>query len=692
MAGGSNGVTYSCVYMHDRKNCIAEVGSNNIPKFYDPPSSYVWLGLATYCYEGSAPDLPPPFAPLHATEEERNCRATWEKFHEPPHFSKRMVFLNAGKILPPGGKRGVEGMPPGLPYVQVYTQALFQVTGTTNVGGLVFPTRFQWNLFSVTGGRGPPLYPGGMRSRDWGEVEMTRIEVGRLATNYLPPLTPAAVITDTRLANNTNVGRFSYSTYDRRWRTVAELPKFKKTLEAASHRPKRPAPWLFGSVTAVAAVPALLFWLAGRWRQRRGKAMQDEADTPTSPALLSKEAMAGEAGDVTKSESEPASAAQLETTQDGSNAPTHALRVIIWVLGYKLVFFAAVFVAISLYPSSHYAGFRGHLHWPIGADDPTLASRLATWDGAHYLNLAKFGYVKGSPSCAFYPLWPALVSGISWLTGANMVVNGLLLANLFSLAACVLYYGLVQRLHGSKVANWALLLLLSFPGAIFFQFIYTESLFLLLVVLFFSFLMRGNYRGAAMVAFFLPLTKAIGIFCLAPFAWELWNKRRPPREFLWLGLLLAGYLCYFAVLWSFTGNPLEGYQAQRFYPNKPSIANIFNVSGILKSFLNVRSLHDLISSVLDRLFFVLFAVSLPLIWRLNKTCFWYAVFVGAVPALSAWFFSYSRNIMMCFPMFIVLGMACQPARRRWLVSYYLLLLAALQVFFLVQYVSFRWAG
>ena len=153
-----------------------------------------------------------------------------------------------------------------------------------------------------------------------------------------------------------------------------------------------------------------------------------------------------------------------------------------------------------------------------------------------------------------------------------------------------------------------------------------------------------------------------------------------------------GYAAYFLLMWLFTGNPFEGFLAQRHYPNQPSIANIVNLPGVWRAFTNAGSFHGSMDSILDRGFFVLFLVSLYGIWRLNKVYFLYALFAGAVPALSTWFFSYSRNIAMCFPLFILLAHFLQPKERRWAFWYYVLLLAGLQFFFLVQYLNFRWAG
>jgi hypothetical protein len=382
--------------------------------------------------------------------------------------------------------------------------------------------------------------------------------------------------------------------------------------------------------------------------------------------------------------------------QPSSNGATQQGRstkaILALALAYKLVFFSLAFLSFWAVPLWEDGGFSSHLHWPLNSVQPRVSSHLATWDAVHYLKLALEGYTKGSPSDAFYPLWPALIRAGAFLTAGNVFASGLLLGNLISLAGFVLFYRLVERHHGRAAAGLALAFLLAFPGAVFFQFIYTESLFMLLVTVFLTLLLQGRYRAAACVGFLLPLSKAIGIFCLVPLAWELWSRRQPGRRYAWLALPVAGYLAYFGVLWAFTGNPFEGYQAQRFYPNKPSIGNIFDIAGSVRAFLDVQSFHGARTSLLDRGFFVVFVAALPAIWRLNHTYFWYALFAGGVPGLATWFFSYSRNIMMCLPLFIVLGVRLQGPEKRWLRWYYLLLLGGLQVFFLVRYVNFMWAG
>jgi len=96
--------------------------------------------------------------------------------------------------------------------------------------------------------------------------------------------------------------------------------------------------------------------------------------------------------------------------------------------------------------------------------------------------LSQGGYAAGDRACAFYPLWPLAIRAATPLAGGDPLVAGLVLSNGASLAAWAMFYTAVGRRWGPAAAGWALALLVSFPGALFFQFPYTESLFLLGVV------------------------------------------------------------------------------------------------------------------------------------------------------------------------------------------------------------------
>jgi hypothetical protein len=152
------------------------------------------------------------------------------------------------------------------------------------------------------------------------------------------------------------------------------------------------------------------------------------------------------------------------------------------LLIWKVAYLGGVWVALALWGEMEEARFQGFMmHWP--REGPSIfVSNFATWDGAHYLFLSEEGYGPGVRSNAFYPLL-LLVRWAAVLTGGNHLMAGLLVANACSLAGWVLFYEVARRRFGPETALGSLVLLVTFPGSLFFQFVYTEGLFFLLVMM-----------------------------------------------------------------------------------------------------------------------------------------------------------------------------------------------------------------
>src|SRR6266550_2948022 len=192
----------------------------------------------------------------------------------------------------------------------------------------------------------------------------------------------------------------------------------------------------------------------------------------------------------------------------------------------KIVYFIVLGSALSLFPDFNEQCLNNvNARWfvAVGAVPPRALTssfdrHFATWDSEHYLYLSEAGYRTGLPSCAFYPLWPLIVRGFSSMTAANHLVAGLLLANLFSLVAWLLLYQSVDRYWGQAAATWTLLFIIAFPGSLFFQFNYSESLFFLLVLVLWRGLDERNYALTFLAGFLLPLTRGVGVFVILPVA------------------------------------------------------------------------------------------------------------------------------------------------------------------------------
>jgi hypothetical protein len=104
------------------------------------------------------------------------------------------------------------------------------------------------------------------------------------------------------------------------------------------------------------------------------------------------------------------------------------------------------------------------------------------------------------------------------------------------------------------------------------------------------------------------------------------------------------------------------------------------------------AVHGYRNSIIDRALFMLFLLSLPLIWRLrNPALFSYALLVGLVPLLGT-FMSYSRYLLPAFPLFI--GLAGVLGRERWrfLLFPWLFASISLQALFIVMQALGYWVA
>lgn len=400
------------------------------------------------------------------------------------------------------------------------------------------------------------------------------------------------------------------------------------------------------------------------------------------------------------------------------------LRLLGLVLLAKLLYLGVVLVALGLRSDLDEEKFSGAMvRWPRSG--PALfASHFGTWDAAHYLYLSEAGYAPGIPSCAFYPLWPLLIRWSSLLVGGREVIAGMVLANGFSAAAWVLFHRGVARQFGEPAAGWALAWLAVFPGSLFYQFIYSEGLFFLLVMGLWFGLERQRYGVAWISALLLPLARGVGVFCVLPIGWHLlmrlrlgwmsrWEwarreqavlerqaasgqaRRRTARpawlSFALLAAPLLGWGIYLALMWLWTGNPFEGIAAQRFW-GVHSIRNLWDVPKFVVGWLTPTQWHGFTGSVLDRLMFLLLVETLPVIWRASKGLTIWTYVLGVLPAMSGTFTSYTRFASVAFPMFVALAVFFERRRLPWLRWGLLAGFATLHLVLLWRFVNFRWAG
>lgn len=414
-------------------------------------------------------------------------------------------------------------------------------------------------------------------------------------------------------------------------------------------------------------------------------------------------------------------------------------RVLLVLVGVKLAYWVVVFGLVAC--STDFAAGRAdqirRTWFPAEAppaEHGRWARHFATWDAEHYLYLSTHGYAPEVRSIAFYPLWPVVVRAMAPLAGGNPILAGLVLANLFSLAGWVLFHRLSARRFGEPVADAALALLVAFPGALFFQFVYSESLFFLLLMGLWGGLELRRWTLAGAAALLLPLTRGVGVFAVLPIGWQVLASRHwhpfsnrfggretrgaksretpgatpglPGREgcelrtsdcglpappWALLAAPLAGWGVYLALMGQWTSNPWAGIEAQKYW-GVHAIANLWDVPKFVKGFFAVTAWHEFRGSLLDRLGFLLALYALPVLWRRGRDLLSWVLMLAVIPAMSGTFTSYTRFAACAFPVFLAGGAVLGTGRRRWLLGGMLVVSGGLHLFLLWRFLNYHWAG
>ncbi len=161
------------------------------------------------------------------------------------------------------------------------------------------------------------------------------------------------------------------------------------------------------------------------------------------------------------------------------------------------------------------------------------------WDCGWYLAIAQNGYTMqqdsgqpGATAYAFFPMLPMLMRAIAAATGFTFHEAGLLVTNACFVAILGYLYRYVLLLDYSRsAAMLSVALLCIAPQSFVFSAVYTESVFVLLLVAAMFHLRREDYLCAGIAAALLSATRANGVFFIV-FA-LVWSIQR----FGWRGLL-----------------------------------------------------------------------------------------------------------------------------------------------------------
>jgi hypothetical protein len=345
----------------------------------------------------------------------------------------------------------------------------------------------------------------------------------------------------------------------------------------------------------------------------------------------------------------------------------------------------------------------GGAPWKL-VEDNEFANLQARWDAGWYLTVAIDGYSYApdrpldQQNVVYFPAFPVLMRVAGRLLGGastSFALGGTLISLGAFFGALIYLYRLARDiLDNEDAARGAVWLLATFPFALFYGAVYSESLFLLGAVAAFYHFRRGEYVHAGAWGLLVGLTRPPGCLVSVPLAvlaiepWlPAWLAGGPRRDRAastgrMRGFLPAlasaatpgiGMLLYSAFIWRLTGDPLAWMKGQAAWGRK------YNGLGILVTqryeWLSHGGLYAYTSQLPGDLLnglaaiFVL-AAAWPVARRLGLA---YAVFIliNILPPLAnGGLLSVGRFSSVLFPSFVWLASAV-PERQRpaWLVGF-----------------------
>jgi hypothetical protein len=255
-----------------------------------------------------------------------------------------------------------------------------------------------------------------------------------------------------------------------------------------------------------------------------------------------------------------------------------ALGIFLW--SRAAIWLAALFALYWFEPHRHPNADR----WdrPILHDLGSFTDVWARWDSAFFLQIAEHGYDRAS--AAFYPLYPALVAVLGRVLFGHYVVAGIVVSLAAAAGAFLLLQRLAEERLGVDGARRAVLYLALFPMALFLQAVYSESLYLLLVLAAFVLAERGRFAAAGVVTGLAILTRVTGLALVPALALLAWRSRDRGRSLAGVALALPVAAVYPLVLWQQIGDAWAFVHAQERWHRHLSAAG--PLGGIWDAFTN----------------------------------------------------------------------------------------------------------
>jgi hypothetical protein len=356
----------------------------------------------------------------------------------------------------------------------------------------------------------------------------------------------------------------------------------------------------------------------------------------------------------------------------------------------------------SLFSFSEYDyDFNSH-HFEYTSDHQfNLARDLTVYDGNFYLYIAD-ALSSGEPihpspdaprgnsnmAFAFAPLYPIAIALFNLLV-QNIYLSALIASLILSIAAFYVLFRVLEKYKNARFAARATWLVFLSPAAVFLHLHFSEGLALLLMALLLGACLSKRWLAGSIIVGLLAVTRFQFLVLIPLMMVLMFRDKLPIRRICgYLLLMVLPMMCYIAVVWAWTGDPLYFTAIRSQWmaiPLAPIVVPTVWALGELPF-----QIHSFSISLVDELAAL---ASGALLWFSRKALpsawWWVALLSWAFPLIASGNMSNLRYSLLLLPLYIFVASKIKPT---WLWVVLLGLLAISQFILLAYAVNYHWLG
>ncbi|KKS98630.1 MAG: hypothetical protein UV73_C0001G0151 [Candidatus Gottesmanbacteria bacterium GW2011_GWA2_43_14] len=332
---------------------------------------------------------------------------------------------------------------------------------------------------------------------------------------------------------------------------------------------------------------------------------------------------------------------------------------------WRILLFAAAYLAEKIMPFTPRFPYADLFLIPSNL--PRWIWGFANFDGVHYLTIASRGY-QAQYTQVYFPLFPAILKYFYRLLPVfHPLVSGLLLSNVLFLASLFLLSAILRPDIQENRLKWILAFLVFFPTSYYFGSLYTESLFLFLLLLSFWLAKKKKWFLASLAGAAASGTRLIGIFLLPALLWQYMDGKKKSTLLHFLKspvLYLAplGLIAYMSYLYYYFSDALYFWHAQPVFGAARSGSSLIFMPQVvyryIKMFADIPVSQEVFWITFLEFYLTLFTIFLLLVARRQKIYLSWLIFAWPaiiLPTLTGTFSSMPRYVLVALPIFLVLA-------------------------------------